>query len=284
MELRPLGRTRIDVSVIGLGTVKLGRNTGVKYPAGFALPTDEQAAALLRRAAELGVNLIDTAPAYGTSEERLGAIMHANGWFGGRGRGGWVVSTKVGEEFDGEPASSRYDFSEHAVRSSIYRSLLRLGTEYLDIVLIHSDGQDVAVLRGEALGTLKDLKARGHVRAVGISTKTVEGTLGAIEAGCDTVMVTLNPRETEQLPAIKGAHIRGVGILIKKGLLSGHVADLATFVKSDPAAATDPAGASIRFILRAAGAAVSSIVVGTTGPDHLTTNVRAAENVRSPQG
>jgi aryl-alcohol dehydrogenase-like predicted oxidoreductase len=105
MDLRPLGASGLRVSVLGLGTVKLGRNTAVKYPGGaYELPTDEQAASLLRTAAELGITLIDTAPAYGTSEERIGGLMAANGWFGGRDR--WIVSTKVGEEFDAASGES----------------------------------------------------------------------------------------------------------------------------------------------------------------------------------
>ena len=63
MELRALGSTGIQVSPLGLGTVKLGRNQQVKYPRPFELPGDEEVLALLGLARELGVNLLDTAPA-----------------------------------------------------------------------------------------------------------------------------------------------------------------------------------------------------------------------------
>ena len=69
---RMLGNTGIEVSIISLGTVKFGRNQGVKYPKLFNLPTDAEIAALLHDAKQLGINLLDTAPAYGKSEERLG--------------------------------------------------------------------------------------------------------------------------------------------------------------------------------------------------------------------
>jgi diketogulonate reductase-like aldo/keto reductase len=59
---RPLGSTGLLVSPLGLGTVKLGRDQGVKYPNGFQIPNDEEARMLLRQARELGINLIDTAP------------------------------------------------------------------------------------------------------------------------------------------------------------------------------------------------------------------------------
>ncbi|MFT3683997.1 MAG: aldo/keto reductase [Phycisphaerales bacterium] len=76
MDLRRLGRTGLDISPIGLGTVKLGRDTGLKYATTPRIPTDDEALALLRTARELGVNLIDTAPAYGVAEERLGSLLY----------------------------------------------------------------------------------------------------------------------------------------------------------------------------------------------------------------
>ncbi|HHH13074.1 MAG TPA: aldo/keto reductase, partial [Thiolapillus brandeum] len=60
MELRPLGSTGIEVSPLGLGTVKIGRNQQVKYPRGFELPDDAQVERLLWLARELGINLVDT--------------------------------------------------------------------------------------------------------------------------------------------------------------------------------------------------------------------------------
>ncbi len=57
------------VSPLGLGTVKLSRDKGVKYPAGFKIPSDRKALNLIALAKDLGINLIDTAPVYGNSEE-----------------------------------------------------------------------------------------------------------------------------------------------------------------------------------------------------------------------
>ncbi|MBL9002553.1 MAG: aldo/keto reductase [Phycisphaerae bacterium] len=243
MELRPLGASGILVSSIGLGTVKLGRAAGVKYPTPVRIPDDAQAAYLLEFAAEMGINLIDTAPAYGTSEERLGGLL-------ARTRDRWVICTKVGEEFDG--TESRFDFSPTAVRASVERSLRRLRTDRADIVLVHSDGH--AELRLEELGTLdalRDLKGRGLIRAFGVSTKSLEGALRAIRS-CDCIMVTLNPDQTADLPAIDAAQKAGVGVLVKKALSSGHAAD--------------PIRA-VRFALGTPG--VSSVIIGTTNPEHL---------------
>ncbi len=73
---RPLGSTGLSVSPLGLGTVKLGRDVGPSStPSGFKIPDDQQAQMLLRMARDMGINLIDTAPAYGTSEERLGPLL-----------------------------------------------------------------------------------------------------------------------------------------------------------------------------------------------------------------
>ena len=153
--LRELGDTGLTVSALGLGTVKIGRDQGVKYPTPFSIPDDDAVRDLLARARELGINLIDTAPAYGRSEERLGQLL--------RDRQDWVIVSKVGEEFsDGD---SHFDFSPAHTRASVERSLRRLNTDYLDCVLIHSDGNDLDVLRSGALETLEEMKQAGLIRA-----------------------------------------------------------------------------------------------------------------------
>ena len=78
MVRRQLGRTGFAVAPIALGTTKFGRNTDVKYPASFALPTMQEIAELFDSALKLGVHLIDTAPAYGESEQRLGALLESH--------------------------------------------------------------------------------------------------------------------------------------------------------------------------------------------------------------
>lgn len=259
MELRPLGATGLRVSPLGLGTVKFGRNQGVKYPRSFDLPSNLEALALLELTWDLGINLLDTAPAYGESEERLGRLLR-------HCRRDWVIVTKVGEEF--HAGASHFDFSAAATRASVERSLRRLGVETLDMVLIHSGGDDLTILEREGvLPTLLDLKRAGLVRAVGMSSKTVVGGLRAVEC-CDVVMVTYNLSQREELPVIRAAHAAGKGVLIKKGLLSGHL---------DQVSEVDPVRASLRLIFAEPG--VSSVVVGTLNPDHLLANAAAVEGV-----
>ena len=252
---RNLGNSPMRVSCIGLGTVKLGRNQGVKYPSGFAIPDDRAARNLLARAQALGINLIDTAPAYGSSEERLGVLL--------KDRQQWIICTKVGEEF--EQGKSWFDFSAAHTRHSVERSLTRLRTDVLDMVLVHSSGEDLQVLQhSDCLGTLLDLKAEGKVKAVGFSGKTVAGGLLALR-DCDVVMVTCNPAATGELAVIDAAATAGKGGLIKKGLQSGHLA-------AD--GGKDPVQANLDFIFTHTG--ITSVITGTVNPQHLEHNVACA--------
>ena len=247
MQRRTLGKTGIAVSLLGLGTVKLGRNRGLKYAAPFNLPTPVAAKRLLDAARALGVNLLDTAPAYGGSEARLGELLAGQ-------RRDWVLVTKAGEEFDG--VRSTYNFTPEHITRSVQRSLRRLRTDYLDAVLIHSNGQDERIIAEfGALDCLADLKAQGLVRALGLSNKSPAGGRAALAAGADVLMATLNAADHTEQGLIQEAQAQGCGVLIKKALNSGQgrPSDL-------PAIAAHPG--------------VSGIVVGTLNPDHLAENAR----------
>jgi aryl-alcohol dehydrogenase-like predicted oxidoreductase len=260
LPLRPLGSTGLSVSPLGLGTVKLGRTAGVKYPQPFSLPDDAAVASLLSRAESLGINLIDTAPAYGTSEERLGRLLKGR-------RDRFLIFTKAGETFDERTARSTYDFSPASIRASVERSLTRLATDRLDAVLLHCDDRDEDILTSSgALESLRDLQQSGKVRCVGASTKTPAAGLLAAQL-CDVVMLTLNAREQADLPAIRLAAGRGVGVLIKKALASGH--------DSTPSAID----AAMALALREP--AVASVIVGTINPAHLEANAAAAARALS---
>jgi len=255
MELRPLGSTGIQVSPLGLGTVKVGRNEQVKYPQPFELPDDAAVVRLLEQAKALGINLLDTAPAYGSSQERLGRLLP-----GPRER--WVIVSKVGEIF--EHGQSRFDFSFAGTLRSVEHSLRTLKTDYLDAVLLHSDGDDLRILEREgAPDALRALKERGLIRAHGLSGKTLAGGLKAV-AELDVVMVACNPSYPDEIPVIAAAAQAGKGVLIKKGLQSGHLG---------------PGGveAALRFVFAQPG--VSSLIAGTINPVHLEANVCALEAI-----
>ncbi|WP_158157194.1 aldo/keto reductase [Pseudomonas sp.] len=256
---RPLGSTGLSVSPLGLGTVKLGRDQGVKYPNGFTIPDDGQARQLLDQARQLGINLIDTAPAYGTSETRLGPLLRGQ-------RQEWVIVSKVGEEF--EAGQSRFDFSAEHTRFSVERSLQRLETDYIDLVLVHSDGNDLHILEHTGVyEALARLKEQGKVRGFGFSGKTVEGGLRALETG-DCAMVTYNLNEQGERPVLDYAASHGKAILVKKALASGHAC---------LSPGTDPVRASFELLFAHPG--VASAIVGTINPLHLAHNVATAAAV-----
>jgi aryl-alcohol dehydrogenase-like predicted oxidoreductase len=273
---RSLGNTGMEVSILGLGTVKLGRNEAVKYPQGFTLPNDKQASDLLALAREQGINLIDTAPAYGTSEERLGHLLRDQ-WHD------WLICTKVGEDF--AEGISSYDFSPEHVRFSIERSLQRLNTEVLDIVLVHSDGNDVDIIkRFGTLEALAELKRQGKVRTFGMSTKTVEGGMLAAQQS-DVVMLTWNLHYQDEVPVIDYCQQHGVGVLIKKALASGHLAG-AELSGAGPSrekhsdrnrtqSRTQQNRALDSLAMITAHPGVSSAIVGTINPEHLLANINS---------
>jgi aryl-alcohol dehydrogenase-like predicted oxidoreductase len=252
---RPLGKTGMQVSALGLGTVKLGRNEGVKYPSGFTIPDDKQAARLIAQASDLGINLIDTAPAYGNSEQRLGKLLAGQ-------RDRWLICSKVGEEF--EQGKSSFNFTpEHTIKS-VQRSLKRLNTDVIDMVLVHSDGNDLKIINEfGTLQALADLKRQGLIRAYGLSTKTVAGGIAAAQEG-DLVMLTYNLAQREESPALDACARLRTGALIKKVLASGHLEE----------GIENPVQASMNLIFAHPGA--SAAIIGTITPEHLSSNVRAA--------
>lgn len=254
MKRNTIRSTDIAVSQLGLGTVKFGRNQGVKYPTGFDLPSDDEIIALLDLAQEQGINFIDTAPAYGVSEERLGKLL-------GSRRDDWVIMSKAGEDFrDGQ---SFFDFSPCAIIESVERTLLRLRTNRVECLTLHSSGEDLEILNHSgAVETLFDLKKQGLIRSVGISTKTVEGGLRAIELGLDAVMVTYNPWYRDEETVLDAAAESGTSIFLKKAFGSGWL--------GEDESTADPVKEALRFVF--SHPATTSAVVGTINPTHLREN------------
>ena len=175
---RNIGTTDIAVTEIGFGGAPLGLVGD--------LITDDEAAAIVRRAEDGGIHYFDTAPLYGhgLSEKRVGRALQQ------LPRDSFVLSTKVGRLLvarehgervararDNEPFAIRYDYSFDAVRRSVEASLGRLGLDRIDILLCHDidtwthgDAQPgifEAALRG-ALPALRELREQGVVRAIGL--------------------------------------------------------------------------------------------------------------------
>ncbi len=253
MDHRPLGRTGLTVRPISFGAFKIGRNEKTKYARGYALPTDSEVERLLNGLLDIGINLIDTAPAYGTSEERIGkAISHR--------RRDFILSTKVGETF--EEGQSIYDFSRPAVLASIQRSLNRLKTEVLDFVFVHSDGRDLDILRQtDVVPALQQARQAGWVRFIGMSGKTAEGATASL-SWADALMVEYHPQDVSHGTVMTEASRAGVAVLVKKPLASGTLSP----------------EEAIPFIL--AQPEVATLVVGGLNLDHIQQNLAIARQCR----
>jgi aryl-alcohol dehydrogenase-like predicted oxidoreductase len=249
-----MARLTLPLSPLGYGAFKIGRNVGTKYDLAYELPDPATVERVLNGVLDLGINYIDTAPAYGTSEERVGqAISHRRREF--------VLSTKVGEFFEG--GVSKYDFSADAVRKSVETSLRRLRTDVLDFVFIHSSRDDVRVVeQTDVVPTLVSLRDAGLVRGIGLSGYTAEGFRVAL-SWSDAIMVTYHRDDNTLAPVIDEAHQRGIAVIVKKGLASGRL----------------PAAQALSFVLR--NPAVTSVVVSSLSLNHLRDNGRIAQAMRS---
>jgi len=249
MDRRTLGSTALSLCPIAFGAFKIGRNQKIKYAQSYDLPSDADVDRLLNGVLDLGINLIDTAPAYGSSEERIGQhISHRRREF--------YLSTKVGETF--EEGQSTYDFSADAIRRSIEQSLRRLRTDVLDLVFIHSDGNDLHILdETDAAETLVSLRANGLIRFIGMSGKTAEGARRSL-TWADALMVEYHPQDRSHEDVLEEAGRRGAGVLAKKPLASGSI----------------PPAQAIPFILRRPE--VASLVIGGLSLAHVQENLRLA--------
>ena len=230
MRYRKLGRTTFEVSDIGFGAWGIG---GKQW-----LGSDDAAALdSLRRSIELGVNLIDTALAYGDghSEQLVGKVVRETGRR-------IYVATKVPPMNRIWPARGAieevYPY-DYIVRSA-EESLKNLRLDAVDLLQLHVWSTDW-VARDQWRRALEDLKRSGKVRAVGISATEhdPDSALGIIETGLiDAVQVIYNIFEqTPELNLFPLARKRNIGILARvpldEGALSGHFSETTTFPEGD---------------------------------------------------
>ena len=245
--MRQLGE--LDISPIGLGTVKFGRNTGVKYPHSFGLPSLKELKAFLDKAKALGVNFVDTAPSYGKSERRLGQLLAQE-------RHDWIISTKVGEIYKGD---SIFDFSSKHTQLSIETSMKKLRTDYLDIVLVHCNDDDLNNLKHtDVIETMRRMQEKGYIRYIGASTKTLAGGYFALD-NTDLVMISSAPN---QLPILEKACAQNKPSIIKKPLDSGFSNNIKSSIEN---ALGYPS--------------VVSVVIGSINQRHLRDNIEYATSL-----
>ena len=285
MLYRPLGRTGLSVSEIGLGCASFW---------GKPAFDERLARELVHVAIEAGVTFFDTGASYsaGQAEPRLGRALE------GCAADGLVIATKAGT-FAGGGRIGR-DFSPAAVVASAETSLRNLRIESLGLLQLH--GPDITDITDELRAALSGLKARGLVRALGVNSfdpAVIDHVIGLPEF--DAVMIDYNVLRPEREPLMARAVEAGKGVLAGMPLAMGHTAPpvrrlrgpqeiwyLARALVRHRAELTR--GARFRFLHDLEGMSgsqaalayvlarpdVSCAVMGTTRLSHLTENIRAS--------
>jgi len=216
MRYRNLGRTGIKVSPYALGTLMLATQVGN--------PDPEDSIRIIRKALDAGINLVDTADAYGDSEEIVGRALKGR-------RDHVVLTTKVGRPLGTDP--NQQGASRRWIIAAVENSLRRLQTDHIDVYQIHRPDPDTDI--GETLSALTDLVRGGKIRAFGTSTmpasNLVQAHWAAQRRGLERFRTEQPPYsilnrgiEREVLPV---AQQYGMGVLVwgplGQGMLTGRV-------------------------------------------------------------
>lgn len=228
MKYRRLGKTGLRVSVIGMGTWQLGGEWDKTFE-------QSEVDAMIGRAAELGINLIDTAECYGDheSERLIGRAIKGR-------REKWVVATKFGHRFKGAfQRDDVYDPSE--VVEQLEQSLKALQTDYVDLYQFHS-GTDTMFKTPGLWERLRQLVDTGAIRHLGISVSKKNASLYQVEqasaVGAETIQTVYNRIERQAETAILPSCLKQkVGVLARvplaSGFLSGKYTRDAQFSQTD---------------------------------------------------
>jgi len=280
VEYRLLGKTGLRVSRVSLGAVEIGIDYGIVEPGqARRRPSAEVAIDLIHRSIDLGINLIDTAPGYGESEELIGQALDQTDY-----RGRCIIATKCPGFRDRGPLSTA-DVNR-LVAESITTSLKRLRTERLDIVQIHYASVE-SVRDNWLLDPLQAAQKAGQIGWLGISTYQEAETLLAVESGAyDLIQIPYNLLNQQMaIKVIPKAQALGVGVLIRSAFLKGaltekaahlpeHLGTLRERVAGLQRLATGYSGLpelALRFCLSNPGA--TSVLVGTRRIANLETAV-----------
>jgi aryl-alcohol dehydrogenase-like predicted oxidoreductase len=216
VKYRTLGRTGIKVSPYALGTLMFATQVGN--------PDPEDSIRIIHKALDAGINLIDTADAYGDSEEIVGRALKGR-------RDHVVLATKVGRPVGIDP--NQQGASRRWIITAVENSLRRLQTDHIDLYQIHRPDPDTDI--AETLSALTDLVRSGKIRAFGTSTMP---TASLVEAHWAAERHGLERFRTEQPPysilnrgiereVLPVAQQYGMGVLawgpLGQGMLTGRV-------------------------------------------------------------
>src|SRR6266566_381035 len=222
MEYRPFGRTELQVSAIGFGCWEVGGGYGKVEEAEFAHAVG--------RALDLGINCFDTAEGYG-----MGASERALGQALGRRREEAVVVTKFGMNYRDMP--NLRDSSRERVMTSIDKSLKNLGTDWVDVYLVHWPDRETPF--EETMGALEDVVRDGKARFAGVSNFKREEIEACMRVRrVDVAQYGWNMFDRRmQREIFPYCQENGIGIMaygsLAFGLLTGTFTDETTFAKDD---------------------------------------------------
>lgn len=194
MEKRQFGKTDMQVSALGFGGAEIGKGVDVK-----------DVADLLNVALNQGLNVIDTAACYNSSEELIGkAVSHR--------RSDFYLFTKCGHS----SGIDLPDWDPKLLEQSIDRSLRRLGTDYVDLLQLHSCSEEI-LRRGEVIEVLQKARDAGKARYIGYSGDR-NHALYAVQCGAfDSLQTSVNIADQEAIELTIGeAKKRGMGVIAKR--------------------------------------------------------------------
>jgi aryl-alcohol dehydrogenase-like predicted oxidoreductase len=236
MNYRALGRTGISVSEIGFGAWGIGGRTVDQTSYGDT--DDRTSLAALARARDNGITFFDTSAAYGNghSEELIGAAFHAC-------RDKVVLATKAGYESWERPP----DFAPEAIVASTERSLRRLRTDYVDLLMLHNPPVDVLQSADVRKAFIKLLDS-GKIRVWGASTKSPGEALAALRIGnIPVIQANFNMMDVRALTGglFEAMARQGGGFIARTplcfGFLSGAIRRDSTFPPGDHRLGWSPA-------------------------------------------
>jgi aryl-alcohol dehydrogenase-like predicted oxidoreductase len=278
MEQRRLGRTGLQVSVLGFGAWEIGWTS---------VEEGDEVGPLLNHALDNGINFVDSSAAYRWSEELIARHI-------GHRRHEFIFATKCGSgrvlQADGEWVQT-LDYSAAAIAPQIDRSLQRLKTDYIDIMQLHSPSYDDLV-NGDGIEGLKKAQQQGKVRFVSLSADD-DAAVQAVEMGeFDTLQITCNILDQEPGKIIAAAREKDMGIIVKSPIANAIYeaprpqADAGPWDLAQRRLSPDVIGdlprveTSLRWLL--SNADVHTAIVGTTNLAHLQANIASADRGELP--
>ena len=289
---RALGRTGADVTILGYGAMEL--RGGPRGP-GIG---DEDAGRLLNAVLDGGINLIDTSPDYGGSEELIGRCI-------GHRRDEFFLASKCGCPIElptNVPPPYPHDYSPANVRADVEQSLRRLRTDRLDLVQVHMSPSKATLEENHTVETLKTLQDQGKVRFIGMSGILPNLPEHIAMNVFDVFQIPYSAVQRDHEDLITQAAASKAGTLIRGGAARGAASEeknWRTGPLSQPSGLGQRNWASsgiedlikdagltnmefmLRFTLSHPG--LSSTIVGTANPAHLAANIATAERGPLPE-